>query len=159
MWYIACDGCVLCASAVIGWRFTNRHPVEQAPVVVQVPVSVPAAASVSPPSKPNPATAELVRLQSQQQELQQTLTSLQAKLSAADADRAALNKQLEEKTTELVQLQANTASSQQTVASLRDQVTALQTRADSRDASYIADQVQINDLTGPTYPPAPGRGP
>ena len=147
MWYITAMAACLVLLAVVGWRFTNHHPAQQAPLVVQTPVNVPAAPSVSPPSRPDPTAAEVAKLQSQQQELQQALISVQAKLSAADADRAALNKQLEEKTTELTQLQASATGSQQMVATLRDQVVALQTRADNREASYIADQVQISDLT------------
>lgn len=147
MWYIAAMASCLVLLAVIGWRFTNRRPVQQVPVVVQVPVNVPAVPGVPPPAKPGPTVAELARLQTQQQELQRVLADLQAKLSAADVDRTTLNKQLEEKTTELAQLQASAAGSQQTVASLRDQIAALQTRADNREASYVADRVQINDLT------------
>jgi hypothetical protein len=147
MLYVAAMAGCLVLLAVIGWGFTNRRIAQQPPVIVQIPVSAPAAPHVSSPSKPDPAIAELARLQSQQEDLQRALTDLQAKFSAADADKTALNKQLEEKTAELTQLQASAVSSQQTVASLRDQVTALQTQSNSKEASFIADQVRINDLT------------
>lgn len=146
---VAMAACLMLAAIMTG-RFagrSNQSPTRQATGATQVPVAAPAAPVVAAPPKQDLAAAELVKLESRQQELQHTLDDLQSQLADVDADRAALKKQLEEKSDELAQLQTSANASQQTVASLRTQVTALQTRADSSEATFVADQAKIQELT------------
>jgi hypothetical protein len=153
VWYgaVALAACLTLA-ALVSWRFAERRDTKQPVAVAQVPQDVPAepipaAPVVAPPPTVDPAVAALAKLESRQQELQSALSDLETKLTAADADRAALNKQLQEKTTELAQVQTDAAASQQTVASLRDQQAALQARAQNSEADFVADQIKIHDLT------------
>ncbi|HVZ84385.1 MAG TPA: zf-HC2 domain-containing protein [Terracidiphilus sp.] len=147
LWSVAATVACLVLLVVLGRRSKERELLPQAPVAAQVPLKVSTVPSTVPRSVSNPEIAVVTHLQSKEQELENTLTILKAKLSAADADRTALNNQLEEKTIELAQLQETASSSQQTIASLRDEVSALQAQSNSREAEYVVAQAEINDLT------------
>lgn len=146
LWSVAATVGCLVLLAVLGWRSKERELLPQPAVIAQAPPKVSAVPSKVPPSVPDPAIAEAAHLQSQEQALEKTLSTLKAKLSAADADRTALNNQLEEKTTELAELQETASSFQQTIASLQDEVSALQARSNLMEADYVAAQAEINDL-------------
>ena len=95
----------------------------------------------------DPASAEVVRLEARESELQKALGDLREQLAGAEADRASLRQQLADKTNALAQAQTDTGMSQQTVSELRGDVIALQARADLNAATYRDAQAKVQGLS------------
>jgi hypothetical protein len=138
--------CLLCAVAVTA-KLSDHHS-SQAKMAV-VPAAKPVAATPTPAveAAQDPDEAEVHRLEAHDRELEQDLGNLKVQLADAEAARAALARQLDEKTAQLSTAQTDASSSQETIAGLRSDVTALHAQMDLRAATFRDDQAKLQQVT------------
>jgi hypothetical protein len=155
VWYAVAG---IAAGLVLGAVLVSRYPlgdfaqgpVAHGPTSATAELGLKAASAVegaAPQHAPDPAVAEVARLELRQRDLLSTLSDLRTQLANADAERTALRQQLANETNALAQAQTDAGASQQTVATLRSDLSALEARADLNAATYRDAQAKVQELT------------